>query len=90
MEIFAFDIILGLLLVAGLILVFIGWRIWRYRGGPGPLVLSASGAVMSTTTILMVAGYLFGTDLGKLPAIVGWSVSVALLIISLALWRKKD
>jgi len=90
MELFIFDIILGLFLVLGLLLICIGIWVWRYRSGIGPLVLAFSGTTLALPSIVIFIGYIFETELYQMIAWIGWSLGAILLVASLILWRRKN
>ena len=52
MMLFLTDILLGVLLVGGLVLIGFGVRTRIYRGGIGPILLAISGALLLASVIL--------------------------------------
>ena len=88
MEIFPLDLLAGSALVIGILILSIGFRIWRYRGGHGPVMLALSGAVFALTSLTRVAGFIAGKDMSPIPLYTGYSLAAILLIASLLLWRK--
>jgi hypothetical protein len=89
MELFPLDLLAGSALVIGILILLLGIAIWRYRGGPGPIALVASGAVFAFTSLTRVAGFIAGKDMSPIPLYAGYSLAAILLLSSLLLWRKR-
>ncbi len=89
MEIFAFDILSGILLVVSIIEIALSIVIHRYRGGIGPMIMLISGMLIlisSITWLLIILGPL---SLTRIVVYIGWGMGLLFLALSLITWRVK-
>ncbi len=88
MELFIFDVILGIFFVIGLLMAALGARMWRYRGGKGPPAMVTSGIAFALPGPVLFIGYLIGREISVIIPIAMWSAGAVLLFASILLWRR--
>ncbi|MCK5773805.1 MAG: hypothetical protein KAH57_08445 [Thermoplasmata archaeon] len=89
MEIFALDILSGILLIVSIIEIALSIVIHRYRGGIGPKIMLVSGMLILISSIMWLLIILGPLLLIKIVVYIGWGVGLISLALSLIMWRVK-
>ena len=89
MEIFALDILSGILLVVSIIEIALSIIIHRYRGGIGPRIMLVSGMLILTSSITWLLIILGPLSLTKIVVYIGWGMGMIAGALSLITWRVK-
>jgi uncharacterized membrane protein HdeD (DUF308 family) len=88
MKLFPLDVITGTLLVISLLLIVLGIVIYRYRRGPGPILLVLSGTLIFCSSVLDI---LVKTEVLRIwdgSHLIVLGIGILAGIASLTLWRR--